>query len=192
MEYGDTSSNGLLDIRRHTWHAGMLHAVDLERDLASCLPALLALDATVGTLRSEAARQLGLCAGISVSVGGGDNVMAANGTWAMTSMRSVRAGGTWSTFANRAHICRATRGVQSTLNIDGQEVQQKGYITDELTDYSMEWLEHGRDKSKPFFLYLSHKAVPPADMDEAQYSGLRIDPPASKASTPENNRGKPR
>src|SRR5689334_17243564 len=43
-----------------------------------------------------------------------------------------------------------------SLNVNGKTVDQKGYITDELTDYAMDWLEHGRDPHKPFFLYLSH------------------------------------
>src|ERR1043166_2116811 len=105
--------------------------------------------------------------------------------------------GRWVSFRGQgSYLPRDERGVQSMLNVDGQEVPQKGYITDELTDYAMDWLEHGRDKSKPFFLYLSHKAVhsqiTPADKYKTQYSDLRIDPPESMANTPENNRGKPR
>jgi arylsulfatase A-like enzyme len=81
------------------------------------------------------------------------------------------------------------------LNVNGKHVEQKGYITDELTDYAMNWLEHGRDASKPFFLYLSHKAVhseakPPARYAH-QYADLPIPLPASMANTEENNRGKP-
>lgn len=51
------------------------------------------------------------------------------------------------------------------FNINGKRVAQKGYITDELTDYALEWLkpridaEHDGKKRKPWFLYLSHKAV---------------------------------
>jgi N-acetylglucosamine-6-sulfatase len=44
------------------------------------------------------------------------------------------------------------------LNVDGRRVAQKGYLTDELTDYAMAWLD-ARSNDKPFFLYLSHKAV---------------------------------
>lgn len=44
------------------------------------------------------------------------------------------------------------------LNVNGQHVAQKGYLTDELTDYAVEWLDARRD-DKPFLLYLSHKAV---------------------------------
>jgi arylsulfatase A-like enzyme len=47
-----------------------------------------------------------------------------------------------------------------TLNIDGNRVTYKdsAYITDLLTEHTIQWLEK-RDKSKPFFVYLSHKAV---------------------------------
>ncbi len=47
-----------------------------------------------------------------------------------------------------------------TLNIDGkQEVYKDStYITDLLTEHAIGWLNK-RDKNKPFFLYLSHKAV---------------------------------
>ncbi len=55
------------------------------------------------------------------------------------------------------------------FNINGKKVPQTGYITDELTDYAVEWLR-GRTQKKtgeaggeaadnPFFLYVSHKAV---------------------------------
>ncbi len=44
------------------------------------------------------------------------------------------------------------------LNVDGTRVPQKGYISDELTDYAIDWLR-ARDKDRPFFLYLSHKGV---------------------------------
>lgn len=44
------------------------------------------------------------------------------------------------------------------LNINGKRVLQKGYITDELTGYAVDWLK-GRKGDKPFLLYLSHKAV---------------------------------
>ena len=86
-------------------------------------------------------------------------------------------------------------GERQTLNVDGQVVKRTGYITDELTDYAMDWLEKGRDQSKPFFLYLSHKAVhsdaEPPERYKNQYADLDIPLPASMANTPENNAGKP-
>ena len=86
-------------------------------------------------------------------------------------------------------------GERQMLNVDGQRVKRSGYITDELTDYAMDWLEKERDKSKPFFLYLSHKAVHsdplPPERYKTQYADLDIKLPASMANTPENNAGKP-
>jgi N-acetylglucosamine-6-sulfatase len=37
------------------------------------------------------------------------------------------------------------------LNVDGQAVAQRGYITDELTDYALDWLK-GRSATRPFLL----------------------------------------
>ena len=58
------------------------------------------------------------------------------------------------------------------LNVDGKHVPQKGYITDELTDYALAWLD-GRKGDKPFMLYLSHKGVHaefvPADRHKGRY-----------------------
>jgi arylsulfatase A-like enzyme len=86
-------------------------------------------------------------------------------------------------------------GPRTTLNVDGRHVPQKGYITDELTDYAMGWLQKERDPSKPFFLYLSHKAVHtepiPAPRHAHQYDDTLFKIPASAANTPENYEGKP-
>ncbi len=69
-----------------------------------------------------------------------------------------------------------TREVPQTaydgFNVNGRRVPQKGYITDELTDYALDWLKN-RDSDKPFFLYVSHKAVHsdfvPADRHLGRY-----------------------
>ena len=88
-----------------------------------------------------------------------------------------------------------TRGERNMLNVDGKPVVQKGYLTDELTDYAMNWLEKQRDPSKPFFLYLSHKAVHsdplPPPRYAHQYDGVTFRLPASAANTPQNYAGKP-
>src|SRR6478752_130952 len=39
------------------------------------------------------------------------------------------------------------------LNVDGEKVPQKGYITDELTDYAVDWINQRGEK--PFFLQLA-------------------------------------
>lgn len=90
---------------------------------------------------------------------------------------------------------RIAAGEVHTLNVDGVSTPRRGYITDELTDYAIDWLKSGRDKDKPFFLYLSHKAVhsdfAPAERHRNQYADLDIKLPASSANTEENYRGKP-
>lgn len=45
------------------------------------------------------------------------------------------------------------------LNVDGKNVQPPGYITDILTGYAQAFIE--RQRSQPFCLYLSHKAIHP-------------------------------
>lgn len=83
----------------------------------------------------------------------------------------------------------------NVLNVDGRRVPQTGYITDELTGYSMDWLRKGRDKTKPFFLYLSHKALhadfKPAKRHIGQYAGTPFPDPATMKDTPANYEGKP-
>lgn len=89
----------------------------------------------------------------------------------------------------------ARPGRETTYNVDGEVVPQRGYITDELTDYAMNWLESERDPDKPFMLYLSHKAVHsdplPAPRHAGQYDDVVFDLPESAANTPENYEGKP-
>jgi arylsulfatase A-like enzyme len=80
------------------------------------------------------------------------------------------------------------------LNIDGKEGKVKGYVSDLLTDYALEWLKQERDK--PLFLYLSHKAVhglfEPAQRHLGNYDNVPLEYPASMADTEENYKGKPR
>ncbi len=83
-----------------------------------------------------------------------------------------------------------------TLNVDGRRVPQKGYITDELTDYAIDWLEQQKPAEKPFFLYLSHKAVhanfTPAPRHAGSLADRKWEPPASQALTAETERTQPR
>lgn len=82
-----------------------------------------------------------------------------------------------------------------TFNVDGKQVKREGYVTDLITDYCIDWLKDGRNKRKPFFLYMSHKAVHadfyPAERHKDAYSDVEIKFPDSMANTPENYAGKP-
>ncbi len=81
------------------------------------------------------------------------------------------------------------------LNVNGRRVPQKGYITDELTDYAIEWLEQV-DRRRPFFLYLSHKAVHaefiPAPRHEGCYKDAPWTLPASAAADYPGRASQPR
>ena len=82
----------------------------------------------------------------------------------------------------------------SGYNVNGRKIPQKGYITDELTDFAINWMSTRRSK-KPFFLYLSHKAVHADfvahDRHKGRYAGKNFPLPKSYANTEENYRNKP-
>ena len=43
------------------------------------------------------------------------------------------------------------------FNVDGEHMEQTGYITDRITDYAVDFI--GQQTESPFLLYVSHKAV---------------------------------
>jgi arylsulfatase A-like enzyme len=108
----------------------------------------------------------------------------------------------WVSFAGQGNFLptdglnaeQIARGDRNRLNVNGVHKPQAGYITTELTDYALDFLSH-RDQSKPFFLYLSHKAVhQPVTPDEpyrGQYANMPFTPPVTMADTEENRAGKP-
>ncbi len=87
-------------------------------------------------------------------------------------------------------------GPRYTLNVDGQRVKQKGYITDELTDYAIQWMAQQRPADKPFFLYLSHKACHANFTPAERHKGILKDRPFQRPSTEAhdsiNDRWRPR
>lgn len=82
----------------------------------------------------------------------------------------------------------------SGYNVNGRKIPQKGYITDELTDFTINWIS-SRRSNKPFFLYLSHKAVHADfvahDRHLGRYQGKTFPYPKSYYDTPENYKDKP-
>jgi N-acetylglucosamine-6-sulfatase len=81
------------------------------------------------------------------------------------------------------------------FNIDGERKQQKGYITDLLTQFATDWIAQ-QNSTTPFFLYLSHKAAHaefmPAPRHAGKYRNSLIEYPQTMANKEENYRGKPR
>ena len=80
------------------------------------------------------------------------------------------------------------------LNVDGERSQHEGHTSDILTDYAIDYLEK-RDSNRPFFLYLSHKAVhamfEPAERHAGHYDEIDVPYPLSMANTVQNYRNKP-
>lgn len=92
----------------------------------------------------------------------------------------------WVSFRGQGEY-QATRTVPKAatnqLNVDGRWVARRGYITDELTDYAVEWL-HSVPRDQPFLLYLAHKAAhglcEPAERHRGRYAGKPLPQPASR------------
>jgi arylsulfatase A-like enzyme len=82
-----------------------------------------------------------------------------------------------------------------TLNINGKHETYVDsiYTTDLLTEHAIHWLE-GRDTQKPFFLYLSHKAVHgnyiPAKRHLGKYNDVTLELPPSFYTSAQPVRGK--
>ncbi|HTB37522.1 MAG TPA: sulfatase-like hydrolase/transferase [Reyranella sp.] len=76
------------------------------------------------------------------------------GKWHMGNSGMPRPGyDRWVSFPGHGSI------VDPVLNIDGDERQHKGYITDLLNAHAVDFLR--RERSKPFALFFAHKAVHP-------------------------------
>lgn len=73
------------------------------------------------------------------------------------------------------------------LNVNGKRVAQRGYMTDELTDYALAWLRERKER-RPFFLLLSHKAVHskvvPAPRHQGKFAKAPFALPKSATPTP--------
>ena len=77
MEFGDASGTALLDVRRRTWCEPVCRSIDPS--LVEKLPPVGSSREPCGQLRAELAAAWGLGA-VTISAGGGDNMMAAIGT----------------------------------------------------------------------------------------------------------------
>ena len=55
------------------------------------------------------------------------------------------------------------------INMDGSTTREKGYVTNIITDKAIDWMEHKRDKSKPFILFIHHKACHRDWLPELKY-----------------------
>lgn len=80
------------------------------------------------------------------------------------------------------------------FNVDGKRVRQRGYITDELTDFAARWIEK-QPADQPWFCYLSHKAAHSdfvaADRHKGKYAGKKMTRPPTFDDSPANYADKP-
>jgi N-acetylglucosamine-6-sulfatase len=71
--------------------------------------------------------------------------------------------------------------IDPLLNVDGQDIQTTGHLTDILTDYTLDFLT--RDRNAPFLLILSHKAahtpLMPQDRFKGSYANANVTFPAT-------------
>ncbi len=83
-----------------------------------------------------------------------------------------------------------------TFNINGTRHTFKGYNADVTTNLALDWIKNKRETSKPFFLYVSYKAVHypfiPAPRHKGRYAKKPIDYPVTMARTERNYRTQPR
>lgn len=87
-------------------------------------------------------------------------------------------------------------GPNYTINVNGERVKQDGYITTLLTRYALDFLDQQRNSDKPFFLYLSHKAVhanfTPEEKYNLKFADKPFQRPASEQKVVGNTRNLPR
>ncbi len=55
------------------------------------------------------------------------------------------------------------------ITMQNDTVQEKGYVTNVITDKAIDWLEHKRDRSRPFALFIHHKACHRCWLPEMKY-----------------------
>jgi N-acetylglucosamine-6-sulfatase len=99
----------------------------------------------------------------------------------------------WVGFAGQGHYFPdLPDGTKAMLNVNGSRVEQKTYLTDELTDHAVAWLrERRRDaEPRPWMLYLSHKAVhhdfQPAPRHKGMFAHAKLPVFPSSQGTPQD------
>ncbi len=100
----------------------------------------------------------------------------------------------WVSFRGQGHYYPP--GPNYTINKNGNRIPQDGYITTLLSRYAVEFLEEQKEPEKPFFLYLSHKAVHGPFTPEPRYRDTLKEkpftPPTSSELLTNNKKNRPR
>ena len=97
----------------------------------------------------------------------------------------------WVSFRGQGHCA-----TQSQLHAQCQwrQVKQKGYITDELTDYAIEFMEQQQVRKLLFPLPFAQggaRQFHPAERHAGRYTDAKWERPSSEANTPANTQVNP-
>jgi sugar (pentulose or hexulose) kinase len=178
-EAGDASGTAYFDVRGRRYSDAVLAAIDERRDWKRTLPPVARSLSIVGTLRDQAAKSLGLEAGIPVSAGGGDNMCAAIGC-------DVSLGTSGTVFAYRgrpavdplgeaAAFCDSTDGwlpLAATLNCtSATEWARELFAMDHAAVDAA--VADGRADGLAFLPYLSGERTPNRPHGTGVFVGLR-------------------
>jgi xylulokinase len=159
MEYGDASGTGFLNVRSRGWATDLIRVLDDERRFLALLPPFVEPGEPAGTLTAQAAKALGLKAGILVSNGGGDNMMGAIGTGTNTDGSLTMSLGTSGTLygyssrpivdpdGNLAAFCSSTGGWLPLLCTMNCTVATE--LTRSLLDFDLREMERVAGKARP-------------------------------------------
>ena len=186
-ESGDASGTAYFDVRARRYSDAVLTAIDATRDWTRTLPPIAPSLSIAGRLRSEAAEALGLDAGISVSAGGGDNMMAAIGCDVVApGPVAVSLGTSGTVFAYRdqpavdprgeaAAFCDSTGGwlpLAATLNCTSATEWARGLFAMDHADVDAAVASDGAP-GLAFLPYLSGERTPNRPDGAGLFVGLR-------------------
>ena len=102
------------------------------------------------------------------------------GKWHMAASNAPRPGfDHWVSFSGQGNYNR------NELNVDGKPVNSEKYVTDDLTDYAVGFLT--KKRTKPFMLYLSHKAVHAPFTPAKRHANLYSDVQIESRNNPKDN-----
>jgi len=188
-EAGDASGTAYFDVRARHYSDAVLAAIDATRDWTRTLPPIALSLSVVGTLRGEAAELLGLGAGVSVSAGGGDNMMSAIGCDVVTpGPVAVSLGTSGTAFAYRdrpavdplgeaAAFCDSTGGwlpLTATLNCTSVTEWVRSLFGMDHADVDAAVASEGA-RGLAFLPYLSGERTPNRPEAAGVFVGLRAD-----------------
>ena len=189
-EAGDASGTGYFRVREREWSTQALSWIDPDTDLESYLPRLIPSDEAAGALRAALAQKWGLGAAVTVSSGGGDNMMGAIGSGNVSPGTLTVSLGTSGTLygcsgspvidarGDVAAFCTSTGGwlpLVCTMNVTvATEMVRSGFFESGLEDFDQQ-IAQVPPGSKGLLLlpYLEGERVPSSPEGTGVFLGIR-------------------